>query len=101
MRKSSTSIIILIIGGALGVLGGILFAPTSGSNTRGALSYQLRRLREKIQELIKELVLVSTKTRVTSKAKAAGQEVVDKTVNKAKQLLREADELVAQLKGND
>lgn len=101
MRKSSTSIIILAIGGALGILGGILFAPASGSNTRGALSYQLSRLREKIQELIKELVLVSTKARVTSKAKAAGQEVVDKTVNKAKQLLREADELAAQLKGND
>lgn len=101
MRKSSTSIIILAIGVALGILGGILFAPTSGSHTRVALGYQLSRLREKIQELIKELALVSTKARVASKAKTTGQEIVDSTINKAKQLLREADELAAQLQGND
>ena len=93
MRKKSASITALLIGAALGILGGILFAPSRGVSARDTLTYQLKRLKEKLQELIKELSLVSTKTMVTSKAKVAGQEVIDKTVQKAQKLLAEINEL--------
>ena len=97
MRRSFTNIISLLIGSALGILGGILLAPDSGSTTRSMITYQLRRMRNNLQELIKELVLFRTNRAATSQAKIAGQEVVDQTIARARQLLSEANELVDQL----
>ena len=95
MRKSSASITALLVGVVLGILGGILFAPAGGASIRDTLTYQLRRFKVKLQELIKELALVSTKTMVTSKAKVTGQEVIDKTVQKAQKLLAEVNDDLA------
>ncbi|MEM7055761.1 MAG: YtxH domain-containing protein [Bacteroidota bacterium] len=101
MRKYSASITTFLLGTALGILGGILFAPTEGASTRDILTYQLKRLKIKLQAFIKELALVSTKNTVASKAKIAGQEVVDKTVQKAQKLLVAVNELSSQLESNN
>ena len=95
MRRKSISIIYLLLGATLGLVGGILFAPASGINVRQVLSYKVKNYIEKLQELIKALSY--TKAAVSSQAKAAGQEVIDETISKAKQLLQDANELAAQL----
>ena len=100
MRKNSASITALLIGISLGILGGMLFAPAGGANVRNTLTYQLKRTKSKLQDLIKVLALVRAKGMVTSKAKVAGQEVIDKTVQKAQRLLAEVNNLAAQLEGN-
>ncbi len=95
MRRNSISIIALLLGTTVGVVGGILFAPTKGTNVRKALSYQVKSYVEKLQELLKALSY--TKAAVSSQAKAAGQEVIDETISKAKELLQDANELAVQL----
>lgn len=101
MRKYSANITTFLLGAVLGILGGILFAPTEGTSTRDLLTYQLKRLKVKLQAFIKELVLASTKTPVASEAKIAGQEIVDKTVQKAQKLLVAVNELSSQLESNN
>lgn len=95
MRKKSASIVALLLGVAVGVIGGVLFAPSRGTNVRSVLSYKIKSYIEKLQELVKALSY--TRTAVSSQAKAAGQEVIDETISKAKQLLQDANELAAQL----
>lgn len=50
MRRNSISIITLLLGTTVGVVGGILFAPTKGTNVRKALSYKVKSYVEKLQE---------------------------------------------------
>jgi gas vesicle protein len=95
MRKKSMSIVALFLGAAVGIIGGVLFAPARGTSVRSVLSYKIRSYIEKLQDLVKTLSY--TKTAVSSQAKATGQEVIDETIIKAKQLLQEANELAAQL----
>ncbi len=95
MRRNSISIITLFLGAVVGFVGGILLAPSSGNNVRKVLSYKIKNYAEKLQELIKTLSY--TKVAASSQAKAAGQEVIDETISRAKQLLQEANELAAQL----
>ncbi|MCG8340986.1 MAG: YtxH domain-containing protein [Cytophagales bacterium] len=99
MRKNFEHIIALIIGVALGAVGGILFAPDKGSNTRDILSYKLKKYREKLRELLKELV--NSKAIVSSEAKEAGQHVISDAKDKAEKLLEEVDELFAQIDTNN
>ncbi|MEM9416827.1 MAG: YtxH domain-containing protein [Bacteroidota bacterium] len=95
MRKNPVSILTFIIGTAVGAILTLLFAPTRGENIRSALSYRVTSYVEKLQDLIK--ILSNTRAKVSSQAKAAGQGVIDDTIQKAKQLLQDANELAAQL----
>jgi len=95
MRRKSISIIALLLGAVLGLVGGLLFAPASGENIRKVLSYRIKSYAEKLQELIRTLSY--TKATVSSQAKVASQEVIDETISKAKQLLQDVDELASQL----
>ena len=95
MRRNSVSIIALFLGTVVGIVVGILFAPARGTNVRKVLSYRVKSYVERLQALIK--TLSHTQATASSQAKAAGQEVIDETINKAKQLLQDANELAAQL----
>ena len=95
MRKNSISILALLLGTAVGVMGGVLFAPARGSSVRKILSYKVKSYVAKLQELIK--TLSQTKVVVSTQAKTAGQELMDETISKAKLLLQEANELAAQI----
>ena len=79
----------------MGIVGGMLFAPTRGTNARKVLSYRIKRYAEKLQELVK--ALSKTQMTVSNQAKAAGQEIIDQTVERAQQLLKDANELANQL----
>ena len=95
MRRNSVSIIALFLGAVVGIIGGILFAPSRGTNVRKVLSYRVKNYVERLQELIK--ALSRTQATASSQAKAASQEVIDETINKAQQLLKDANDLAAQL----
>ncbi|MEO1218975.1 MAG: YtxH domain-containing protein [Bacteroidota bacterium] len=98
MRKQTLlNFTMLAVGAALGIIGGILLAPTSGTHTREALASPLRKLRTKVQDIMRELSVISPQDLSDNQAKLASQAVIDKTVCRAQQLLHEADELAAQL----
>ena len=95
MCKKQFSLFSFFSGIVIGIVGGLLFAPTKGVNTRKVLGYKLRRYAEKLQDLIK--VLSKTRVSTSSEAKAAGKEIIDQTIDKAQQLLKDANELATQL----
>ena len=95
MRKSSASLLAFILGTTIGAIATLLLAPTRGVDVRSVLSYRVKNYVDRLQDLIK--VLARTKAVASTQAKAAGQEVIDETIQKAKQLLKDANDLVAQL----
>jgi len=95
MRRNSFSLMTLLLGMAMGMVGGMLFAPTPGVHTRKRLSYKIKNYSEKLRALIK--TLASAQQGVSNQAKLASQEIIDQTIQKAQQLLEEADALAAQL----
>jgi gas vesicle protein len=100
MRKKISHVITLIVGISIGALLGILFAPAGGANIRRSLSYKFRRLGEGIQALVTELAWFKHEKMATNMAKIDGQDLVDKTVQKAQRLLEEVRSLSAQLESN-
>ena len=95
MNKRSENIIILLLGIIIGLLGGILTAPTKGENIRSGLIYSLKQYSEKIKILIKKLTKKGAHTE--TKAKNEGKEVVDDVITSAQKILEEADILTAEL----
>ena len=90
MRKNSGTLLCLLLGATAGILSGLLFAPASGDNVRKLLTYRVKRYAERLQELIKALAGSNANP---SQAKAASQEVINETIQKAQQLLADANDL--------
>ena len=95
MRKNLARTFLFITGAAMGAIVALLFAPTRGENIRSTLSYRVKSYTEKLQDLIK--ILSHNKAAASSQAKTAGQEVIDETIRKARRLLKDANDLAAQL----
>lgn len=95
MRKSLTGLPTFILGIVTGAIAALLLTPTRGVDIRSTLSYRVKNYTEKLQDLIK--VLSHTKASASSQAKKAGQEVIDETIQKAKRLLQDANDLATQL----
>ena len=95
MRRNSINLLALLLGTAVGIVAGLLFAPDKGANARKVLSYKIKNYAEKLQALMH--VLVHTKVTMPSQAKAAGQQVVEETIRQAEQLLQMVNELTVQL----
>lgn len=91
MRKNSGTLLCLLLGATAGILSGLLFAPASGDSVRKLLTYRVKRYAERLQELIK--ALAGSNAANPSQAKAASQEVINETIQKAQQLLADANDL--------
>lgn len=100
MRKYLTYLLTLAAGLIIGALGGILFAPAGSENLRRSLSFQLKQLGIKILGLRKGFSWVKNKSLVTSFAKLASQDLVNRTIQKADKLLEEVQSLSAQLENS-
>ncbi|OJW70319.1 MAG: hypothetical protein BGO68_02495 [Candidatus Amoebophilus sp. 36-38] len=97
MRKRSSGIITLLIGLLLGALIGMLFSPVGGTTMRSSLLYQLRRIAQKIRTLFVYVIRLHKHVITNNNGKIASQEVIDRTIEKAKKLLEEAKTLSEQL----
>ncbi len=100
MNKRSGKIIALLAGLSLGVLVGILFAPTGGASMRRRLSYQLKRFGRKIYGFIESRCCFNDQEMASNTAKVAGQDLINHTAVRAQKLLDEIKTLSAQLESN-
>jgi len=97
MRKRSSGILTLLIGLLLGALIGILVAPVGGTTIRSSILYQLKRIIQRIKALFIYLIRFHQDVMTNNNGKVASQEVIDRTIEKAKKLLEEARTLSEQL----
>lgn len=93
MKKSGLEFTLGLMTGALiGSAAALLFAPDSGSNMRGKISYRLSSYTEEMNRLIKQLK--KEKERIASDAKKKGDDVVSDAKKRADDLIKEAEELL-------
>jgi gas vesicle protein len=97
MRKRSSNIITLLVGLLLGTLVGMLFSPVRGSTLRSLLLYQLRKIAQKISTLFIYAIRFPKHVITNNNGKVASQDVIDRTIEKARKLLEEAKNLSEQL----
>lgn len=99
MSRSSNTFLAFLAGATTGALLGILYAPDKGSNTRDRLSYTLDKYKERLEDLLDDII--NGKDEAESIAKSKGRRVVSDAKEKAEKLLHDVDELIDQIKGED
>jgi gas vesicle protein len=82
----------LITGALVGSAVALLYAPDSGSNTRGKLSYRVSSYADELKVLIEKLN--KEKEKFTSEAKQKGDDVVTDAKKRADDLIKEAESLL-------
>jgi gas vesicle protein len=93
MNRSGTNFTIGFIAGALvGSAVALLYAPDSGLNTRGRISYRVSSYGDEINKLIKKLKAEQKK--FSSDAKQKGDDVVTDAKKRADDLIKEAEALL-------
>jgi gas vesicle protein len=88
MNKSTSFLLGLITGAAIGTVVGVLFAPNEGKQTRNRLSYRLSRLQGDVQDLL------TKKHVIVSEAKNQSEEVTQTTKVKAQKLQDQMDAII-------
>lgn len=96
MSRTTGTLITFLAGAATGAILGILYAPDKGTNTRDKLSYKLDKYKEKLQELINDLI--DSREMVESEAKSEGERIINDAKEKAERLLDDVDELIGQIR---
>lgn len=86
----------ILTGAAIGASFGVLYAPDKGKNTRDKLTYQLDKYRDRLKELIDELV--EGRDEHTNVAKYEGQRVINDAREKAERLLGDVEQLMGQIR---
>lgn len=98
MNKGTVSFLSLITGAAVGLAVGVLFAPDTGSNTRGRVSYNLFRFKAALEDILKEL---QSEDLPESAARSEGERVISDAKNKAEELLKDVETLIGQIKNEE
>ncbi len=96
MARTTNTLLAFLTGASVGAILGILYAPDKGSNTRDKLTYLLDKYKNKLEELINELI--EGENEFMSEAKTEGNRVITDTKEKAEKLLEDVDELIGQIK---
>lgn len=93
MRRSGLGFTLGFFAGAIiGSAVALLYAPDSGSNTRGRLTYRMSSYGDEINKLIKKLK--AEKEKIASDAKQKGDDVVTDAKKRADDLIKEAEALL-------
>lgn len=82
----------LLTGAIIGSAVALLYAPDSGSNTRGKISYRLSSYADELDKLINQLK--NEKEKFTSDAKKKSDDVVTDAKKRADDLIKEAEALL-------
>lgn len=96
MNKLTIGLLGLFSGFSLGTIVGILYAPDTGTNTRDKITYQLDKYKERLEELLDELV--QGKDMQANTARSEGQKVISEAKEKAEKLLIDVEDLLSQIK---
>lgn len=96
MSKSGNFLAGLLSGALVGSVLGLLFAPDSGKNTRGRLSYNLSTYKDDLTDLLAQLY--KEKEQLMSEAKEKGEGVVKDAKAKADKLIEEAESILESIK---
>ncbi len=93
MNKAGTGFTIgLLTGAVLGAGFALLYAPDTGINTRGKISYRFNSYLDELNELVNKLK--DEKEKITSQAKEDSDKVVEDAKQRADDLIREAESLL-------
>lgn len=95
MNKGTIGLLSLVTGAAVGLAVGVLFAPDTGTNTRGRVSYNLFRFKAALEDILREL---QSEDLPDSAAKSEGERVISDAKNKAEELLKDVETLIGQIK---
>lgn len=98
MNKGTVGLLSLITGAAVGLAVGVLFAPDTGSNTRGRVSYNLFRFKASLEDILREL---QSEDLPESAARSEGERVITDAKNKAEELLKDVETLIGQIKNEE
>ena len=99
MSKTSDNLFSFLAGAAAGAILGILYAPDKGTNTREKLAFRLEKYKQKLEELLDEIVEGETEP-ILSNARSEGEKVIQDAKEKAEKLLEDVDDLIGQIKDN-
>lgn len=95
-NNSGGSFFAFLVGVITGGLLGLLFAPEKGSSTRDKLSYKLDKYKNRLEDLVSDIV--EGKEMVQSEAKSEGERIISDAKSKAEQLLDDVNGLIKQIK---
>ncbi|PWJ36103.1 YtxH domain-containing protein [Sediminitomix flava] len=98
-KNTGSTLLAFLAGAAVGAVVGVLYAPEEGKSTRDKLSYQLDKYKEKLQQMIDDLV--KQQSQPVSEAKSEGQKVIDDAIKHAEQLMNEVDALKSKISSGD
>lgn len=97
MNRLIVGLLGLCTGIGIGTVIGILYAPDTGTNTRDKITFRLDKYKDKLEELLEELI--RGRDLQENSAKSEGEKVITDAKEKAERLLMDVEELLTQIKG--
>ena len=91
-NNSGSSFFLFLLGILTGGIVGLLFTPEKGSNTRDKLSFLLDKYRNRLEDILDDIV--EGKEMVNSEAKSEGERIITDAKTKAEELLDDVNGLI-------